>query len=347
MPVEFVRRQGRLVWVRNPFTRAVTYFNDIHRKQSGFQGQRTDPANTPSDWIEAETARLQELDAARRNCAFCPGNESQTTQEVLRIRPDEVAGDAPTSSPWLIRAFFNLHPRIPESCTGGRNESYVVVEDPRHFADDARHHSELLYSALVPVTQFQALLRANVEVARRAYKNPAVAAVLVRKNQGRESGASQPHLHNQVIGADQPFAPLLFESERLGVEPRLWKDILDFADGEGFLIEEQDGCFLYFCPFGTFPRSYEVVCPDVLGRITEIQAEQLDVFAALLHRALTILGPLALDYEIHDGVDIPLHAHVSARHFPYSNIGGTLNLPADISALFGPARFSRGSGAAQ
>jgi hypothetical protein len=76
--------------------------------------------------------------------------------------------------------------------------------------------------------------------------------------------------------------------------------------------------------------------------LTEISAEDLDVFASLLHQALAVLGPLPLDYEIHDGVDVPLHAHVSARHFPYASIGGTLNLPAISPAALrkGPAAKS-------
>ena len=86
-----------------------------------------------------------------------------------------------------------------------------MVEDPRHFADGARHHDELLYTALLPLAQFRAILHADIAVARLAYRNPAVQAVLIRKNQGRESGASQPHLHNQVIGADQPFPPVVQE----------------------------------------------------------------------------------------------------------------------------------------
>jgi galactose-1-phosphate uridylyltransferase len=334
MPVEYRKEGRRLVWIRNPFTRAVTYFTEVHRKQSGFPRRSPSPALAQPDVRAAEAARFAELEAARRDCPFCPGNERMTTEELLRVRPEEVEGAAPTASPWLIRAFTNLYPRIPECCTGGRNESYVVVEDPRHFADGALHQEELLYSALLPAAQLRAVLRTNVEVARRAYDNPAVAAVLIRKNQGRESGASQPHLHNQVIGADQPFSPVLFEEERLREEPRLWNDILDLMDGEGFLIEERDGFFLYFCPFGTFPRSYEIVCPRIWSRITEIAAADLDTFTSLLHRALEILGPLPLDYEIHDGPGIPLHAHVSARSFPYSNIGGTLNLPADVPADF-------------
>jgi hypothetical protein len=58
-----------------------------------------------------------------------------------------------------------------------------------------------------------------------------------------------------------------------------------------------------------------------------------------------LFGPSALDYEIHQGEGIPLHVHVNSRQFTYSNIGGTLNLPNDLTekvqalrqALRGPA----------
>ena len=342
MPLEFRKDNGHLVWVRNPFTGTVTYFTEIHRKQSGFRPPQTvSPGfEQPADWRGAESARLAELEAARRDCPFCPGNEELTMAEVYRIHPNEVPDAAPTDSPWLIRAFCNIIPRVPEHCTGGRNESYVVVEDPRHFADGARHHDELLYTALLPPSQMRAILQADIAVARRAYANPAVQAVLIRKNQGRESGASQPHLHNQVIGCDQPFPPVWQEEQALAREPALWRDILAFVEREGFLVTQRDGCFLYFCPFGVFPRSYEIVFPDLYGRILDLPAAQVDVFADHLHQALAILGPLSLDYEVHDGPGVPLHAHVSARHFPYSNIGGTLNLPANVLASYwrSPAR---------
>jgi galactose-1-phosphate uridylyltransferase len=338
MPVEYRKENGRLLWVRSPFTGTITYFTDIHKKQSGFRRQSVAPAAQPPDWDAAEAARLAELEAAQRDCPFCPGNEEQTTAELMRVVPDAVPGAVATPSPWLIRAFTNLFPRIPEACTGGRNESYVVVEDPRHFADGARHHDELLYTALLPATQFRAILHAGIEVARLAYSNPAVQSVLIRKNQGRESGASQPHLHNQVIGADQPFPPVTQEHRQLAQEPNLWREILAFVADEGFLISERDGCYLYFCPFGVFPRSYEVVCPTVDGRMTDLPAALIDTFADLLHDALALLGPLPLDYEIHDGPGVPLHAHICARYYPYSNIGGTLNLPSDLSATLRPSR---------
>jgi galactose-1-phosphate uridylyltransferase len=333
MPLEFREDNGELVWIRNPFTGVTTYFTHLHKKRSGFVRQAQDALlrETPVDRAVWETRLREELEAAKQICPFCPGNEQHSPDEILRVSAREVFPHAPRGG-WLIRAVRNLIPRIPECCTGGRNESYVVVEDPRHFADDPRGHDDLLYTGLLPLEQFEALLAADVEVARRAYANPAVRAVLIRKNQGRESGASQPHVHNQVIGSDIPFTPVVREREVAAQEPRLWESFVAFARAHGFLLEERERCSLYFCPFGTFPRSCEVVCLDDWVRLIDLPAARWKVFAALMHRALTMIGPLPLDYEVHDGPGVPLHVHINERHYAYSNIGGTLNLPSIMAA---------------
>lgn len=328
MPVECRKEKGELVWVRNPFTGSVTYFTHVHRKRSGFPRHAQSPMPSP-DRSAYEAQLRAELEAAKRSCPFCPGNEDQTPEAVWEVPIRRVFPERHDDS-WLIRAFPNLIPRIPECCTGGRNESYVVIEDPRHFADGAQGHDDLLYTGLLPLEQFQALLMADLEVARLAHANPAVQAVLIRKNQGRESGASQPHVHNQVIGSDMPFAVVARECEVTAQSPRLWHEIVAFARDHGFFLEERDGCCAYFCPFGTFPRSYEVVCLDDWVRAVDLPVRRWTAFASLLYGVLHILGPIPLDYEIHDGPGVPLHAHVNARHFTYSNIGGTLNLPSNL-----------------
>ncbi len=332
MPVEYRKDKGELVWVRNPFTGTVTYFTHVHKKRSGFVRRAQDALlHTAAPDRSAFEAQLrQELEAAQRSCPFCPGNEDLTPEEVLRVPIRDVFADRRESG-WVIRAIPNLIPRIPECCTGGRNESYVVIEDPRHFADDARGHEDLLYTSLLPPEQFHALLAADIEVARRAYANPSVRAVLIRKNQGRESGASQPHIHNQVIGSDIPFAVVARECEVTAQQPRLWEEIVAFARAHGYVLEERDGCCAYFCPFGTFPRSYEVVCLHDWVRAIDLPVARRKSFATLLYDVLKMLGPMPLDYEIHDGPGVPLHAHVNTRHFTYSNIGGTLNLPSNLT----------------
>lgn len=340
MPLRFHKEGGELVWVENPFTGTVTYFTDLLSKRSGFapRAVMTDERARR----QAEEERFAELEAARRNCPFCPANEHLTPPEVLRVLPEEVKGAEPGHS-WLIRAFPNLTPRLPPSCTGGRNESYVVVEDPRHFAEDPRHNEDVLCTSMLSPQHFRVLLGAVVSVAHIAKENPAVKSVLIRKNQGRESGASQPHVHSQVIGVDRELPPVVQEWARLREEPGLWRDIVAFAEGEGFVVQRCGSTVLYFCPFGAFPRSYEIVNLEQGRPITDIDPGSLNDFADLLHKALCLLGPLPLDFELHDGQGVPLHAHVNSRYFPYSNMGGTLNLPSGVPAQawsFNPAARS-------
>jgi len=339
MPVEYRKDNGELVWVRNPFTGAVTYFTHVHKKRSGFvrQAQSALLREQPADRGVYAAQLRTELEAAQRACPFCPGNEDHTPDAVACVRHRDVFPERHDAR-WLIRAVQNLIPRIPECCTGGRNESYVVVEDPRHFADDAQGHEDLLYTGLLPLAHVQALLATDVEVARRAYANPAVRQVLIRKNQGRESGASQPHVHNQVIGSDIPLPVVARECAVTAATPRIWQEIIDFSRAHGFLLAERDGCCLYFCAFGTFPRSYEIVCTDAWARVIDVPEARWRTFVALLYDVLQILGPIPLDYEIHDGPGVPLHAHVNARHYAYSNIGGTLNLPSNILSNLHPVR---------
>ncbi len=339
MPIEYRKDKDELVWVRSPFTGTVTYFTHVHKKRSGFTRRAQDELLRAAgvDRVAAAAHLRQELEAAQRTCPFCPGNEAHTPEEVHRVSVGDVFSDRADNG-WLIRAVHNLIPRIPECCTGGRNESYVVIEDPRHFADDAQGHEDLLYTGLLPLAQFEALLAADVAVARESYRNPAVRAVLIRKNQGRESGASQPHVHNQVIGSDIPFATVARECEVTLHEPHIWEQLIAFSREHGFLLEECDGCWAYFCPFGVFPRSYEVICLHDWVRSIDLPALRWKTFAAMLYNILKILGPIPLDYEIHEGPGVPLHAHVNARHFAYSNIGGTLNLPSHLATS---ARGSR------
>lgn len=325
MSLEFRAEGDRLVWVRDPFLRTVTYFTQIHRKSNGFRA--TAPPPPPAAPADPATV-AERIALAHGVCPFCPGNEAACSDEILRVAPAAVPGSQ-AAGDWLIRVVRNLVARVPETCTGGRNESYVVIEDARHFLDATRG-DELLYSGALDEAHFQALLAADVEAARHAYRNPEVRSVLVRKNQGPGSGASQPHVHNQVIGSDIDFPILDIERSTTAADPKIWQAMVQLARDHGFLLRELDGVVAYFSPFGAFPRSFDIVMLDDWVRLTQLPERRRRVFAQLLHEVLRLLGPLPLDYEIHDGPGMPLHAHVNARHFPYSNVGGTFNLPDAI-----------------
>jgi UDPglucose--hexose-1-phosphate uridylyltransferase len=326
MPIEHETRDGHLVWIRNPITGVISYVVDVRGKSFAFTLSGHPTHNPETSALSAEAFRR-----AIAECPFCPGNEELTTRELMHLGaadiPDWSGRRGAAGDGWVIRVINNLFPRIPAELTGNRNESYIVIEDPRHFVDEPRSHSDLIWTGLLGEGHFMQLLRADVWVMRRALENPAVRSVVVRKNQGRESGASQPHVHQQIIGSPEPFPAIAAEAAATRGNPGLWEEVIALVDRLGLVLERRGGVVSYASPIGAFPRSYDVVMPAYRGLLSDLPDDAMRAFAVALYRILRILGPLPLDYEIHQGEGLPLHAHINARLYPYSNVAGTLNLP--------------------
>ncbi len=337
MSIEYGMKNGALRWIRNPFTGSVTYFNEIHRKPHAFR-RLTNPhqaaARMPS--LLSPEALHAEMQYVQRACVFCPGNENQTMQEIARVlyRDLYAADTLPEGcqlDAWVLRVIHNIVPRIPEDCTGGRNESYVIMEDARHFCPGAASLSDLMWSGILPADHYYQVLRLAVEVMRHSMDNPAVQSVIVRKHQGRESGASQPHIHMQVIGADRIWPDIAREIEVTAAHPDIWHETIDFMRTFGFHLEEGDGIASHWSSFGKFPRQFEVISLQDWQPIYAIPEARLRLFCHYLYRLLCALGPGPYDMEIHHGEGIPLHMHLNVRRYVYANIGGTLNAPSDLA----------------
>lgn len=336
MGIEYGIKNGALLWIRNPFTGAVVYFNDIHRKPHSFRRltNTSQPNPTPQplspEVFHREAQRVQSV------CAFCPGNEAQTRHEVMRLSYGEVypsqalpAGYA--ADHWAMRVIRNIVPRIPEVCTGGRNESYVIMEDARHFLSGATGLSDVMWSGALPAAHFEQTLRLAARVIRHSMDNPAVKSVLIRKHQGRESGASQPHIHMQVIGADRVFPDMEREIEATARNPEIWSESVDLMRTFGFQLEAGDGIVTQWSSFGSFSRHFEVISLADRQPLTALSETRMHWFSQYVHRLLRALGPGPYDLEIHHGEGIPLHLHLNARRYVYANIGGTLNAPSDLA----------------
>ncbi len=329
MALEYEIRDDKLLWIKNPVTGVISYVVDLRGKSFAFtlSGREHHP---PSAGSLDEDA----IQHAIATCPFCPGNELQTTPEIFRLTRSEMPhwnGDgAVVDSGWIIRVINNLFPRIPSELTGDRNESYVVIEDPRHFIEAPRLQSDLSYTGVLGEEHFVKLIATDARVMLMAFENHAVKAVAVRKNQGRESGASQPHVHQQIIGSPRPLPAVAQEALAARETPGLFDEMIELFDRIGLIIENRHGVVTYASPIGQFPRSYDVVMPKHFGLLTDLDDHQLGAFARALYRILRVLGPLPLDYEIHQGEGLPLHAHINARLYPYSNVAGTLNVPSTL-----------------
>jgi len=329
MPIEYEMHEGALVWIKNPITGVISYVVDVRGKSFAFTlggREELDP--------DAPVPDAKALHNAIRACPFCPGNEHLAPPELSRVTPAEFpewrGRQLLEGSSWVIRVFNNLFPRIPESLTGGRNESYIVVEDPRHFSERPRSINDLMCTGALGEEHFHHLLLTDARLMRHILQNPAVHSVVIRKNQGRESGASQPHPHQQVIGSPQPLPAIEAEARAERENPGLWEELIEIVDRAGLVIERRDGVVSYASPIGAFPRSYDVIMPEFRAGLTELPPQELHGFSRAIFRLVRILGPLPLDYEIHQGAGLPLHAHINGRLYPYSNVAGTLNLPSQL-----------------
>ena len=325
MAIEYGLRDGALTWMKNPFTGCISYVVD-HDKRIGFELDACVLAHS-----RTPHSQMQQMQEAMKVCPFCPGNESKVLSELIRVSPGEVAGwDGDPASPWTIRVFNNLFPRFPPELSGGRNESYVVVEDPRHFLPSSSATRNLLYSGALNEAHVSRLFEVNAAVVERSFDNSAVKSVVVRKNQGRESGASQPHIHQQVVGSPVCFPAVDAELRALLSSPTLWAELIAILCDLDLIIDRNSRVVSYVSPISAFQQSYDVVMPQFSGMLNQLDPEGLLLFGRAIHRILKFLGPLPFEYEIHQAERLPLHAHINVRRLPYSSLAGTLIVPRQI-----------------
>ena len=105
-------------------------------------------------------------------CPFCPGNESMTPAEIVRV-----------GEPWRIRAFPNKYPAV---------EGHEVIVD-------AREH-DAVFESLDDAAEVLDVYAARY----RAHANAAYVSLF--KNEGERSGASIEHIHSQVM--PMPIVPV-------------------------------------------------------------------------------------------------------------------------------------------
>jgi len=180
-------------------------------------------------------------------CPFCPGNESLTPPEVVRI------GD-----PWRVRVFPNKYP------FAGWHE--VIVESPSHDADfDAVDAEEVVAMYL---DRYRAL----------AAKTD-VRSVMLFKNHGRAAGASLDHLHSQI-------AALTFVPPRIAAESNAFTraiscpvcDAVSTHRVAGLVIAE-NGSMIWLAPHGSSFAHQQWIVPKRhvhdLGALTDAERRDL------------------------------------------------------------------------
>jgi UDPglucose--hexose-1-phosphate uridylyltransferase len=244
-------------------------------------------------------------------CAFCAGNEHRTPTECDAVRP---AGDERPSS-WTVRVVPNCYPavrhdasllrtsEIPsllEAVAPGVGVHEVIIEVPDHYGDLTRSTDGHLKDVF---DIYRRRLRAVRE------RCPGLFA-LVFKNFGRAAGASQPHLHSQLLATT--FPPPLLGEELEGSRQYFQRthrcvfcDLLAREAEIGIRIVAIDDGLVAFCPFASmFPFELWIFPTEHESRYEAVADVRLANLGTLVKRLLVRLEhlsspPPAYNYFIH------------------------------------------------
>jgi len=273
----------------------------------------TERARRPSDFVP----RAPEHREGR--CAFCPGQEARTPDEVWALRPGGSAANGPG---WQARVIPNRFPalriegELEPSGEGlydrmsGVGAHEVVIEAPEHAARIEQ----------LPGSHLAEVLRAYRERMLDLARDPRLQYVMVFKNHGDQAGASIAHTHSQLIAT--PIVPMMVEEELAGglqhfrIKQRcIWCDIVHQERGGARVVIEEQG-FMALVPFAPrVPFETWVLPVGHQSSYEGMPAEELLPLATLLGKILrrmaATLGDAAYNFMLHSA---PLRAR-TLDHF--------------------------------
>ncbi len=152
----------------------------------------TDRAKRPEEL--ATHRRAKTIAPLVATCPFCPGNESKTPPEVLRV-------PARGNGPWQVRVvpnkFAALSLEIQPIRTVHRSRRSIEGFGVHDVIIDTPDHSQ--GTALMPDGHVANVLRAYKSRYDALSHDPRIAHVTIFKNHGIDAGTSLEHPHSQLI----------------------------------------------------------------------------------------------------------------------------------------------------
>jgi UDPglucose--hexose-1-phosphate uridylyltransferase len=292
---------------------------------------RLDPMTR--NWVVLAPSRSTRPHDGDVGCPLCPGAESQTPPEVLRV-PE---GDGP----WRLRVVPNRYPLLDRDGdrppveigftaqpAAGWHE--VVVESPDHGWDVPAGPDE----------QVLAVLRAY-RSRTCALAGAGAAHVAVFRNHGEGSGTSLTHPHSQIV-AMRVVPELVRRRARVAAEHFalhgrcLLADVVEQELRDGSRIVVDNGEFTAFAPFaGGSPYETWIVPHAPGAHFATASDGQLEALAVVLRDVLSRLAALE-DPAYNLLVDSTVPAEAPAPHLRWHlRIVPRLSTPAGFELATG------------
>jgi len=228
-----------------------------------------------------------------QKCPFCEGNEALTPPGIFAIREK---GSFPNEPGWKTRVVPNLYKAVqietPDRHHFGMFEYHEGFGAHEIIIDTPEHRTSMTQWCEEEVVNWLKTLGARVADLR---KDKRIAYISLFKNEGPEAGATQPHVHTQLIGL--PIVPkrqrdyFIRAADYFHAHGKaLLETIIEHEENVGERILGSAGEFTAFCPYASaFP--FEVI---IASKRLKAQVDTLDEahFAALAPLLLKILAKL-------------------------------------------------------
>lgn len=262
---------------------------------------RQDP--TTKEWVIIATERATRPDQFKRNhspinlppyqpsCPFCPGNETLTPLEILRLPPTE-------NGTWDVRVIPNKFSALQGTGEATRREigplfremdgvgsHEVIIETPMHNQR----------MGLMKDHEVETILKACQMRYRILEKDPRIKSIIIFKNHGEHAGTSLEHPHTQLVAT--PVAPMLMRQKyEVAISHYddtgrcLYGDLVAAElEAKVRILFETDG-FVIFHPYASrLPFETWIAPRRMQSSLGQVSSDDLGELAVVLRRTLHAL----------------------------------------------------------
>lgn len=276
---------------------------------------------------------------SQKDCFFCLGKESMTTEEIGRIEK---------KGKWNIRWFRNKYPAVePKGNYNLKTDNHfytfsdaygiheIIVETPKH----KKQLSDLKEDEIAEILEvYSSRIKELSSVAGIKY-------VCVFKNQGLDAGTSLVHSHTQIIAYNK--IPQLILEELNAAKKHSSCPYCRIIENEKNSYRRcfENSSFAAFAPYASrFHFEIWIFPKEHVRSITEMNRQKLKDLAEILKKILIKLKKLNASYnmQLHyapKGEDLHFHIEICPRISIFGGFeiltGDTINsLPPEEAAKF-------------